>query len=919
MRHISFGAIVLFAWLLPFVVVAQAPPPVPAVTAGTNILSYGADPTGAADSTAAIQAAIDATYNSGKTTIICPDGYYKISYPIFLDAPGNLRPTLSGTQTWNKSRNYTMSPDTVASDNMSTSFVVDNGQLWYPIGGLTNAGQQPHLSPSYWKRYTAWSSSTTYTSGYILTGTLIGGSGYLPNTYTNVSLTGGTGTGAKANVTVSAGGAVISVALVAPVGTGYVLGDVLSAPASRLGGGGSGFTFTVKAVGGDIVQHNGIPWMSNVTRNTHNMPATAIAGYTTAIWSPTVSGVGYFNFSLTFTNSGQGNGQNKKACTLAATFNDAPIFWIGSGQGMTVRGVQISPPSTYYRGLNNPNGVGFAIAGGAGGAHNTLIENSEVDNVYTCIQTGVNSDSLADSNTFRKNTCGNCYLGVYISKTQNDINHVEDPVLSCTIGIFSAVGPQVLVTGGNISAGSGQANSFSVSGTSSITATLGGNLYNYSFTTTIASPDLYVGVGAGYDAVYNSYMMVTQHFGVVPLVMTKWNSSTNIATFQIRPSWGYHFYGFNNAVTSSDLQNEIQAVTKLWAAERVTVFQGDGITAIGQHLENPVACTTLMQSGRGFQGDTQSRIIRTRFNYDPGFPNYNPSQSIADRYKAMYYCQKVFGLIIIDPSGGPLTLDQIYWEDSGEPYLFEYNQANGSPLTIYGAAPSFGPNILVGGGWFNIGENILGSNGVFRYAPGIGAGEWKDSCPFLPRFSTSNTNFWMRTSGILGNMPCVGFFPAATVSPRIPSASVPTGALGTLGSYPLINGGTSYSVVDQNSGALTNMHARMAHSFFSYGQNLTTSNVSGLSWSYKPGGAWVYLDSNSILYMFPGLGITLNSADGVGNKNYVVTGVYPGLGYMTVQQASSNGNTNGLEGASLTTVYTGNTITQQPYSFTQNP
>jgi hypothetical protein len=62
---------------------------------GNNILEFGADPNGVNDSSAAIQAAIDAGFNSvvngGLPTTFCPSGNYKVSVPIFDDPPGNLR------------------------------------------------------------------------------------------------------------------------------------------------------------------------------------------------------------------------------------------------------------------------------------------------------------------------------------------------------------------------------------------------------------------------------------------------------------------------------------------------------------------------------------------------------------------------------------------------------------------------------------------------------------------------------------------------------------------------------------------------------------------------------------------------------------------------------------------------------------
>lgn len=65
-------------------------------------------------------------------------------------------------------------------------------------------------------------------------GSITGGSGGTAGTYGGVSLTGGSGSGATANVTVS-GGAVTAVSILNP-GTQYVTGDVLSASSGSIGG-----------------------------------------------------------------------------------------------------------------------------------------------------------------------------------------------------------------------------------------------------------------------------------------------------------------------------------------------------------------------------------------------------------------------------------------------------------------------------------------------------------------------------------------------------------------------------------------------------------------------------------------------------------------------------------------------------------
>ena len=74
----------------------------------------------------------------------------------------------------------------------------------------------------------------------------VAGTSYTTGTYTGVSLTGGTGSGAKATIVVSGGG-VTSVTLTT-AGEGYTVGDVLSASSSSIGGTGSGFSINVATV-----------------------------------------------------------------------------------------------------------------------------------------------------------------------------------------------------------------------------------------------------------------------------------------------------------------------------------------------------------------------------------------------------------------------------------------------------------------------------------------------------------------------------------------------------------------------------------------------------------------------------------------------------------------------------------------------
>lgn len=93
-----------------------------------------------------------------------------------------------------------------------------------------------------------WGGAVSSTAnGIATTGAIVAGSGYVNGTYYDVALTGGVGTGARATIVVS-GGAVTGVTITYG-GTGYGVGNSLSANATDLGGSGSGFTVAVGSVG----------------------------------------------------------------------------------------------------------------------------------------------------------------------------------------------------------------------------------------------------------------------------------------------------------------------------------------------------------------------------------------------------------------------------------------------------------------------------------------------------------------------------------------------------------------------------------------------------------------------------------------------------------------------------------------------
>lgn len=122
---------------------------------------------------------------------------------------------------------------TVASAGNAATYGVLNGQVGQVL--ITAAGSGYVVGDS----LTAGTAIATH-------GTIVGGSAYTNGTYSGVALTGGHGEGATANITVS-GNAVTAVTIVSG-GWGYNVGDAISAPASSLGGTGSGFSFPVATI-----------------------------------------------------------------------------------------------------------------------------------------------------------------------------------------------------------------------------------------------------------------------------------------------------------------------------------------------------------------------------------------------------------------------------------------------------------------------------------------------------------------------------------------------------------------------------------------------------------------------------------------------------------------------------------------------
>lgn len=132
-------------------------------------------------------------------------------------------------------------------------------------------------------------------------GTVTGGSSYVNGTYYNVPLTGGAGTGAKADIVV-AGGAVTTVTL-RDGGYGYVVANSLSAANTYLGGAGSGFAVPVATVSNSSETQN--KWEAPDTFPDLEKSVELLDKNGTKIQIPRAKISGKFSFSFAKTKIGQ--------------------------------------------------------------------------------------------------------------------------------------------------------------------------------------------------------------------------------------------------------------------------------------------------------------------------------------------------------------------------------------------------------------------------------------------------------------------------------------------------------------------------------------------------------------------------------------------------------------------------------------
>ena len=182
----------------------------------------------------AIRKNVIGSFTSGDQYLALPSDYLASFSLAVIDATGNYEYLID--KDVNFIRQSYPNPTT---DTGTPKYYSQFSPYTYLIGPTPNATYQTELHYYYYPE-----SIVQGVLGGL--GVITGGTNYINGTYQNVSLTGGSGQYATADIIVSGG--VVTTVTVRDGGSFYIVGDVLSASTSSLGNAGSGFSVPVTVI-----------------------------------------------------------------------------------------------------------------------------------------------------------------------------------------------------------------------------------------------------------------------------------------------------------------------------------------------------------------------------------------------------------------------------------------------------------------------------------------------------------------------------------------------------------------------------------------------------------------------------------------------------------------------------------------------
>jgi hypothetical protein len=192
----------------------------------------------------AIRKNVIGNFTAGDHYLALPDDYLASFSLAVIDSDGNYEYLLD------KDVNFIRQVYPNPNDEGTPKYYAQFKPYTYIIGPTPDDNYQTELHYYYYP--------VTIVQGSIAQlGTITGGSGYTNGVYEGVALTGGNGGNAIATITVS-GGAVTTVTITNG-GYSYIVGDVLSASVSDIGGTGSGFSVPVNLLENDT----GTSWLGD--------------------------------------------------------------------------------------------------------------------------------------------------------------------------------------------------------------------------------------------------------------------------------------------------------------------------------------------------------------------------------------------------------------------------------------------------------------------------------------------------------------------------------------------------------------------------------------------------------------------------------------------------------------------------------